>query len=557
MLAGLGEAANERLIIGKKSAPKGRFFISHVGYSEMDVSFKVYKGYAFGLSQPSVVISFNRSHSFSAQIERRLVKLQTFFAKPLQDCFKLSTKQREAEFLRQCETLLSCLYHLGALCGDLQLQPGYFFEDEENCNFALPTLSPSLVLENLKFIVAILAKIESLQVEQVTEQIRLQVTRVKILLPAGTNTGNLIKACAELEQPYSIFKGQYLIVGYGKYSKIFNSTVSEDESATGVLLAKSKSATRDILLKAGLPVTNQRVVRSGSEAMAFSKAMGFPLVLKEERGDKGSGVHANIQNSRELADCCAQCSFDSKRYVIEKHVPGDDYRVITISGQVVRCVKRSKPNIIGDGKSKISDLINRLNSDASRSDPHNVAEPIVRNYDMDRILAQQSMKLSSIPKFGQYVQLGSGNGSGIAQEALPDMCEENKVLFEQVARTLNLDVAGIDFISEDISLPWNNSVCAICEVNAQPQLGSSHPGIYKNYINSKIRGRAHVKVIIGHYENMQTNQYNKALDCVTVKAPVEYIVENGLPVSYYSDIEISPDIAPTLRKKLRRILNLS
>lgn len=524
----------------------------------MNVSFKIYNGYVYGFSQLSVLVSFEKATAFSEQLERSFQNLARVFEKQQNDNFLFFDDTNMDTQKRHCEMLLASLRHVCAMCGDLQLEPGYFYEDGKKLNFAIPTLSPTLVVENLKLLSQLLPLLESGSSVDLETRIQAQVHKLSKLLPLGTNTGNLIKACVELKQPFSIFQGQYLIVGYGKYSKIFNSTISEDESATGMLIAKSKVTTRNLLSLSGFPVTKQILVKNIEEVEKAVEILGYPVVLKEENGDKGIGIHANILNQRELLGCCAECSFGQKRYVVESHVAGNVYRINTIAGKVVRCVKRTNPRLIGDGKHSVSHLLNIYNSDTARNSHHNVAEQIVVDFDMNRMLSQQGMTLNSIPEKGQIVQIRSGTeGAGKTTDVLQDMCDENKSLFEQVARTLSLDVTGIDFITEDISVPWSKSDCAICEVNAQPQLGNSHPEIYKNYIHNKVNKHAYVKVTIGQFNSLYTNQYNKVLDNVTVKTSAEYVLENGLPVSQYNEIEITPDVDTTMRLKLYRLLKIS
>jgi cyanophycin synthetase len=50
---------------------------------------------------------------------------------------------------------------------------------------------------------------------------------------------------------------------------------------------------------------------------------------------------------------------------------------------------------------------------------------------------------------------------------------ENIALCKRAARLVGLDVAGVDYISEDIGRPWYEAGGIVVEVNAQPQIGYS------------------------------------------------------------------------------------
>jgi cyanophycin synthetase len=81
------------------------------------------------------------------------------------------------------------------------------------------------------------------------------------------------------------------------------------------------------------------------------------------------------------------------------------------------------------------------------------------------------MTLESIPGADQFVQLrltGNMSTGGISIDRTDEIHPDNIEIAEQAAQVIGLDVAGIDFIVEDITIPVKDQGGAICEVNAGP-----------------------------------------------------------------------------------------
>lgn len=51
-------------------------------------------------------------------------------------------------------------------------------------------------------------------------------------------------------------------------------------------------------------------------------------------------------------------SLDS-RVIVERYVPGKSYKILVVNGKVVAAVERTSPYIVGDGKRRISELLDQ------------------------------------------------------------------------------------------------------------------------------------------------------------------------------------------------------
>lgn len=65
------------------------------------------------------------------------------------------------------------------------------------------------------------------------------------------------------------------------------------------------------------------------------------------------------------------------------------------------------------------------------------------------------------------------------------------------AQALRLDLAGVDLLIPDIARSWRETGAAICEVNAQPQLGATTgPHLYGEILQRRLGGEGRVPVVV-------------------------------------------------------------
>jgi len=269
----------------------------------MKVEVKKIEGYAYGAIQPSVVLTFSDYSAGAKDFNKKLRKLLEYlprFEDP-QRFFDGDASIDQASTPVAFVTLLDTLNHY---CGDQRFTPIRVVEEGASLCFALPTLSTAMTRFNiiaLKPLVDMMGQGTSrAKVQSFLEQHK---GKARPFLPAGTNASNFIAAAAERKIPFKIFNQKYIIFGYGSGSCIFNSSITDEESAIGVRLAKSKVDTNRLLKMSGIPVAEQAHVRTVDDAIRFAGRVGYPVVLKPEAEQQGRGVFANIVDETELREC--------------------------------------------------------------------------------------------------------------------------------------------------------------------------------------------------------------------------------------------------------------
>lgn len=291
----------------------------------------------------------------------------------------------------------------------------------------------------------------------------------------GPSTKAIVDAALERGIPVTrIGNGSIIQLGYGKYQKRIEATITDTTSCVAVDLACDKSATKEILMEAGIPVPEGYVCSSPEEAIYLAEKIGYPVVVKPERGNQGRGVSLNLQSPDEVLEAYKIASKIDENVIIERYIKGNDYRVLVVGDKVAAVAQRIPAQVVGDGIHSIKQLIEIVNSDPRRGEDHEkpltkiVVDEISKN-----LLKKQGYTLDTVPRPGVVVRLKENGNISTGGEAI-DCTEKihpiNKEIAVQAAQIIGLDVAGIDISCEDIGSPITENGGAIIEVNAAPGL---------------------------------------------------------------------------------------
>jgi len=177
-------------------------------------------------------------------------------------------------------------------------------------------------------------------------------------------------------------------------------------NSASIEASKDKMYANQILAQAGLPIPKTMLTRFPCKAELVEKVVGFPCVLKVVTGSHGAGVYL-CENAKQFEDLSELISsLDGKTsMIIQEYIKfseGRDLRVIVVGGRVIGAMKRTSTD--GSFKANISR--------GGKGEP----------YDVD---------------------------------------DEMEMLAIQVAKVLDLDVAGVDLL-------FHHDGYRICEANSSP-----------------------------------------------------------------------------------------
>ncbi len=291
----------------------------------------------------------------------------------------------------------------------------------------------------------------------------------------GPSTQAILDEAVSRDIPW-IRLNEYSLVqlGQGVHQKRIRATMTSQTSALAVDVASDKELTTRLLAAAGLPVPRSEAVRNVDRAVAIADRLGYPVVVKPLDGNHGRGVCLDLQDADELRAAYPIAVEESRRgwVIVENHVVGKDYRVLVVGGRMVAIAERVPAHVIGDGVHTVRELVDDTNSDSRRGVGH---EKVLTRIAVDdkaiELVREQGFDLDAVPAKDEMVKLAlTGNMStgGISIDRTFEAHPDNVDIAEEAARVVGLDVAGIDFICPDISLPVREAGGAICEVNAAP-----------------------------------------------------------------------------------------
>ena len=291
----------------------------------------------------------------------------------------------------------------------------------------------------------------------------------------GPSTQAILDEAASRDIPFIRLDRHSLVqLGQGVHQQRIRATMTSRTSGIAVDVASDKNLTNRLLDSAGLPVPKADVVEDVEAAVASARRLGFPCVIKPLDGNHGRGVQLDLQNEDDVRAAWPGAVGETRsgEVVVETFIHGNDYRCLVIGGRVAAIAERVPASVVGDGKLTVRELVDRTNADPRRGIGHEkVLTKIKLDDAAEELVRDQGLTLDGVPPAGTRVKLAlTGNMStgGTSIDRTMEAHPDNVEIAEMAARVVGLDVAGIDFICPDISVPVRETGGAIVEVNAAP-----------------------------------------------------------------------------------------
>ncbi len=242
-----------------------------------------------------------------------------------------------------------------------------------------------------------------------------------------------------------------------------------------------KGKLKELLQKKRIPHPRGRVFQNYLPALQYVRnTLGFPAVVKPKSGSLSKHTTCNIQTEDQLQKAIGIAKMVSREFVVEEFIEGNVHRVTMVNGDLVASCLREPPNVIGDGKHTIRELIEIKNQNSIRGEIHQknfTLHKIIISERTNSLLSSQNLNLDSVPSDNRKVYLHDKVvlmcGADI-HDTTDKVHPENKVLFEKVYKLCNVPLIGIDFITQDISKPHYEQECAVIEVNSLPYIDMHH-----------------------------------------------------------------------------------
>lgn len=265
-----------------------------------------------------------------------------------------------------------------------------------------------------------------------------------------------------------------LQLGYGKYTHFTEASLTDNPSCITVDIAGNKQLTKQMLSEEGIPVPPGDIAYTVKSAVSAASHIGYPVVIKPFDANQGKGVFLNISNDAELEKVFHSAVKYSRAVIVEKYIPGRDYRLLIVGGKMVAAAERNPPEIVGDGVNTVKQLVEMENMNPERGSDHEKPLTKIKLDDMSRqVLLKEGFDENSIPEEGRRVKLrynGNISTGGTARDCTEEVHPCNIEIAINAAKLLKLDIAGVDITCTDISKPIVSGNGAVIEANAAPGL---------------------------------------------------------------------------------------
>jgi cyanophycin synthetase len=291
----------------------------------------------------------------------------------------------------------------------------------------------------------------------------------------GPSTGAIVYAAMARNIPYRrLTEGSMVQFGWGSRQRRIQAAETDRTSAVAESIAQDKELSKELLHAAGVPVPVGRPVLSAEDAWAAACEIGAPVVVKPQDGNQGKGVAVNL-NTREQIEAAYAIAFEvSDEVLVERYLPGHDYRLLVIGDKLIAAARRDPPLVIGDGVHNIRQLVERVNSDPRRGEGHATSLTKIR---LDEValarLADARLTPESVPARGQRIILRNNanlSTGGTATDVTADVHPEFAAQAVAAAQTIGLDIAGVDVVCDSVLRPLEAQGGGIVEINAAPGL---------------------------------------------------------------------------------------
>ncbi len=252
-------------------------------------------------------------------------------------------------------------------------------------------------------------------------------------------------------------------------------TKTRKDHYVSVLMMENKSVTKKILERHQIHVPGgEEFHHIESAQSALHQWINKPVVIKPKSTNFGIGISIFPEGASEgdLVKALQLAFSEDSTILMEPFIKGKEYRFLVIGDETAAVLHRVPANVIGDGKSTISQLIAQKNLDPLRGKGYKTPlEKIEIDENMKLFLQQQQITVDTVLPEGklQYLRensnISTGGDSIDVTDSTPQVFKELAV---KAAKAMGAQVCGADIMIED--LQEELSPYAIIELNFNPAI---------------------------------------------------------------------------------------
>ena len=263
--------------------------------------------------------------------------------------------------------------------------------------------------------------------------------------------------------------GSLVQLGQGFRQHRICAAETDRTGAIAETIACDKELTKRLLRAVGVPVPAGRLVSDAQDACRAAGELQSPVVVKPLNGNHGRAVFIGLTRSEEIASAFDQALVEGDGVLVERSISGAEHRLLVVGDQLVAATRGDPVFVLGDGQRTVAELVAELNRDPRRGEDAELPlSPVEFDPPNLAVLAHQGYFIETVPPAGEQV-LVQRNGN-LSNDVTDQVHPENAAAAVLAAKTVGLDVAGVDIVADDISRPLRLQGGAVVEVNAGPGL---------------------------------------------------------------------------------------
>lgn len=267
-------------------------------------------------------------------------------------------------------------------------------------------------------------------------------------------------------------EGGFFRLSHGGRSVHCRESLSELTSGVAMSICDDKAVTRRVVERAGIMVPEQMTASEDEEALVVFLEKHGRVVVKPARGEQGRAVAVGLSTLDEVKAAIQAAREVCDRVLIEACFEGEDLRLVVIDFKLVAAAVRRPPHVMGDGRSTVRELIERLSRRRAAATGGESTIPI--DAETERCLSMSDVTLEDVLEEGHEIavrkaaNLHTGGSIHDVTEIVHPRLVEAAI---NAARAIDIPVVGIDFM---IKSPTEPDYVFI-EANERPGLANHEP----------------------------------------------------------------------------------
>ncbi|UUX33718.1 bifunctional glutamate--cysteine ligase GshA/glutathione synthetase GshB [Fundicoccus culcitae] len=273
----------------------------------------------------------------------------------------------------------------------------------------------------------------------------------------------------------------------GHVEFVKNGNMTRHDSLISYFLMENKIATKVILDEAAVRVPAGLSFNTFEEGRTYYSQLTLDaFVIKPKNTNYGLGI--TIFEEKPTLDRYVKAlefAFaEDDTVLLEAFAKGTELRFYVQEGEVKAIVERQPAQVIGDGQSTVSQLIDQTNADPLRGKKHLAPLTFIEKGEAEMALLDAAgLSLESIPDSGQLVYLRRNSNistGGLSIDRTDEVNASYKFIAVTAANALGANFCGVDIIMEDYSVAASNTNYHVIEANFNPMITlHRYPGVGK------------------------------------------------------------------------------